>query len=176
MSRAPDRVIPAQELLPSERQARAELPEEMRVRFVRAMRRITPTQRRFLRAVLAIGSPWKTAKRMGMGQATIHRWMQQPRFHDAMTLSEQMSDALVPISRAWIRRKLVEIVEKSMVDVPVLDREGNHIGTYEFDGRVAVSALTLLGKDKGMFADKVEVTRKVSIEELILASIQNRGQ
>ena len=44
-----------------------------------------------------------------------------------------------------------------MQKVAVLDRHGKSTGVWKFDGKNANQALHLMGKDRGMFVDKVEV-------------------
>ena len=53
--------------------------------------------------------------------------------------------------------QLKEVVNRCMQKVPVLDRHGKPTGVWKFDGKNANQALHLMGKDRGMFVDKVEV-------------------
>jgi phage terminase small subunit len=53
---------------------------------------------------------------------------------------------------------LRENLERAMQRKPVLDKEGNEIGVYVYDGHVANKSLELMGKELGMFKDKVEVS------------------
>jgi len=52
----------------------------------------------------------------------------------------------VELSQEWVVDRLREIVERSMVSVPVLDNKGKETGVYSFNGGVANKALELLGK------------------------------
>jgi hypothetical protein len=45
-----------------------------------------------------------------------------------------------------------------MQAVPVLDKEGNPTGEYQYNGFVANKALELLGREIGMFVERHEVT------------------
>ena len=58
------------------------------------------------------------------------------------------------IDRAWVINRLVENVDRSMQAVEVKDAFGNKTGVYKYRGDVANTALGLIGKDLGMFAEK----------------------
>jgi hypothetical protein len=65
------------------------------------------------------------------------------------------------VDHVWIDRRLVEIVERCMQARPVVDRQGNPVyvetptgalaPAYTFDAASAISALRLLGLERGMF-------------------------
>lgn len=61
---------------------------------------------------------------------------------------------------SYVGNRLVENVERAMQAVPVLDREGNEIGEWTYQGQVANRGLELLGREVGMFAEvsRVEVS------------------
>lgn len=65
------------------------------------------------------------------------------------TLAAAQEEAMV--SKAWILKRLKENVERAMQTVAVLDKEGNAIGEYRYEGAVANKALELLGREIGMF-------------------------
>lgn len=62
------------------------------------------------------------------------------------------------IEADWITSKLRENVERAMQAQPVLDNKGEPTGEYRYDGAVANRALELLGKNLGMFTDRVDHT------------------
>lgn len=62
------------------------------------------------------------------------------------------------ISKTWVIDMLKENVERAMAVKPVLDRDGNETGTYEWNGHVANKALELLGREIGMFVERHELT------------------
>lgn len=64
------------------------------------------------------------------------------------------------VSREYVLQGLLEIVERSMQRVAVLDDEGNETGEYRFDAKEARSALELLGKANGLFVNRIEMERK----------------
>lgn len=60
------------------------------------------------------------------------------------------------LDRTWVISKLRENVERAMEAVPVFDREGKESGVFTYQGSVANKALELLGKELGMFKDRIE--------------------
>ena len=67
---------------------------------------------------------------------------------------EHLIEEKVAVDQAWVREKLIENVKRAMVATPVLDRHGEPIGEYTYNGSVANKALEILGKEMGMFVDK----------------------
>jgi len=90
---------------------------------------------------------------------------------DAMAV-EKAAETL-GIDKTWVMARLVENAERALQRVPMTNEDGSVVG-YRYEGGVANRALELLGKEMGMFIDRKEVTRRVSLEELIMASY-NRG-
>lgn len=62
------------------------------------------------------------------------------------------------IDADWVTARLRENVERAMQAQPVLDSHGKPTGEYRYDGAVANRALELLGKNIGMFTDRVDHT------------------
>ena len=64
-------------------------------------------------------------------------------------------DALTKvIDKAWVVSTLVSNVDRSMQAEPVLDKDGQRTGEYQYQGNVANRGLELIGKHLGMFAEK----------------------
>lgn len=59
--------------------------------LVRALRRLTPMQRKVLRVLPAHRSLWKALAHFGHSAATGHRWMRRPEFSRARELIEQQA-------------------------------------------------------------------------------------
>lgn len=75
---------------------------------------------------------------------------------------EELRKELAEASRIdalWIRERLRENVDRAM-QLEEVQREGKPTGEYVYQGNVANKALELLGKDRGMFVEKHEVTGK----------------
>jgi phage terminase small subunit len=62
------------------------------------------------------------------------------------------------VTKELVMAGLRENLERALQHKPVLDKEGNPIGVYVYDGHVANKSLELMGKELGMFKDKVEVS------------------
>ena len=62
------------------------------------------------------------------------------------------------ITKEWIIDMLKENAERAMQVRPVLDKEGNPTGEYQWNGFVANKALELLGRELGMFVERHELT------------------
>lgn len=69
------------------------------------------------------------------------------------------------LTKQWVIDKLIENANRAMQAEPVLDREGNHTGEWTYQGQVANRALELLGKELGMFVDKVDVSGRLQLSE-----------
>jgi hypothetical protein len=62
------------------------------------------------------------------------------------------------VSKTWVLERLKENAERAMQVRPVLDKEGNPTGEYQWNGFVANKALELLGRELGMFVERHELT------------------
>ena len=67
------------------------------------------------------------------------------------------------IDAAWVTKRLVENVERSMQTVEATDVEGNGTGIFTYQGAVANKALELLGRNIGMFKDAPPVQVNVNL-------------
>jgi len=61
------------------------------------------------------------------------------------------------VTKDDVMRDLKDVKEKAMDSVPVRDKDGNPIGTYNFNAAGANKSLELIGKELGMFVNKVQV-------------------
>jgi len=63
---------------------------------------------------------------------------------------------------------------------PVLDNQGEETGEYTYQGAVANRALELLGKNRGLFGDKLELVTvdeaKRRIFEVLTAAAKQRQE
>ena len=59
------------------------------------------------------------------------------------------------IDKAYIMGKLNENLGRAMQSEPVRDHEGNETGEYTYQGSVANKAAELMGKEIGMFVNRV---------------------
>ena len=87
------------------------------------------------------------------------------------------------LTKQWVIERLMENVERSMQEQPVIGPGGKPTGTYTHNGQAANRALELLGKELGMFIERREQGRPgefagVSDEELdgrLIATLMERG-
>jgi hypothetical protein len=70
------------------------------------------------------------------------------------------------VSKTWILERLKENVERAMTLKPVLDKDGNPTGEYQYNGFVANKALELLGREIGMFVERHELTLAQRLTEM----------
>lgn len=133
-----------------------------RERFVQLLLQHKPQTEAYIEA----GYNCKPRYLTKQASALAHHWQIRTRMDELLGRLAKKAG----ISRQWVIDKLVENVERSMGEKPVLDREGNETGEYQYDGSVANKALELLGKEIGMFVDRhevdVQLKRKVIIERL----------
>jgi len=61
-------------------------------------------------------------------------------------------------TREWVDAQLREIVDRCMQAKPHYDRNGKADGQWHFDAANANKALYAMGKDRGMFVEKFEMT------------------
>lgn len=121
---------------------------------------MTPKQQRFVdeyaidlnatQAAIRAGYSPKTAQEQGS------RLLSNAMIRSAVDAAQAKTSDDLGITREWILGKLKQNVERALVEEPVLDREGQPIGEYTYNGAVANKALELLGKQSGMFSDKVD--------------------
>ena len=71
---------------------------------------------------------------------------------------QQQAAAKVVVDKAWVLEHLTTLVQRSMREVPVVDKRGKPTGEYAFQGATAARGLELLGKELGMFKQQVEQT------------------
>jgi len=144
---------------------------------------LTPKQDRFCReyvidlngtrAAQAAGSTAKSAP------VTASRWLKltkvQARISElanasAERVARELEDAEHTLRserlQDYVVRNLREVADRAMIARPVLDKEGNPIGVYTYDGMVACRALELIGKHLGMFKDVIERHDK-TIEQVL---------
>ncbi len=106
------------------------------------------------KAYMAAGYATRNASRASHAGSALRKRIEIANRIEAL-LERQAEYALE--SREWVDAQLKEVVNRCMQKVPVVDRHGKPTGVWKFDGKNANQALHLMGKDRGMFVDKVEV-------------------
>ena len=114
-------------------------------------------------AIDHIGS--KAALRAGYSEAncrqTASRLLTEHNIQDRIAELDAETVKRAKIDADWIIDKLVQNALKGAQAVPVLDSEGKETGTFTYQGAVVNRALELLGRNYGLFTERVEV-RKIS--------------
>lgn len=134
---------------------------------------LTPKQQRFVveylidlnatRAATAAGYSGRTARAIGCENLT------KPYIAAAIANAQSAHEKALEVTQDYVLKNVVEILERCMQRAPVMvkakvgsgmvqaqDAEGKDI--WQFDAKGAIGAVTLLGKHKGMFTDRVAVT------------------
>lgn len=70
------------------------------------------------------------------------------------------------VSKTWVLNMLKENVERAMTLKPVVDKDGNPTGEYQYNGFVANKALELLGREIGIFVERHELTLAQRLTEM----------
>lgn len=82
---------------------------------------------------------------------------------DAVRVATENRNEKFEVTRDLVVERLNTIAERCMQLQPVLDKMGKPTGEYLFNANAAIRANELLGKDIGMFGDKVEQSGEVTI-------------
>jgi phage terminase small subunit len=102
-------------------------------------------------AAIRVGYSPETARQQGSRLLTNADIRSRVRELRAAAAEAAMVDA------AWVRERLRENVERAM-QVEEIVRDGKPTGEYVYQGSVANKALELLGKDRGMFTERHELS------------------
>lgn len=128
---------------------------------------LTPKQRRFVdeylvdlnatQAAIRAGYSLKTAKQIGS------RLLTNVDIAAGVAAKQAVRAEATELSEQWVIDRLRENVERSMVAVPVMafDHDKKQMvetGEYTYQGNVANKALELIGKHRGMFIERRELT------------------
>lgn len=124
--------------------------------------KLTPKQEQFCKEYVVDLCGRKAAIRAGFSAKTADslasQYLKKPLI--AARVEELMSDRAKKgaISREWVLERLRQIVERSMQEVAVTDRDGKPTGEWRFDAANAVKALQLLGQHVGLFDERRDET------------------
>jgi phage terminase small subunit len=124
------------------------------------MNKLTDKQERFVQeymidlnatqAAIRAGYSVKTAKEQGC------RLFTNVHIQAAIQEKQKRVSEKLELNAEWVIQRLKENYEKAMEAVPVKDKDGNTIGEFTYNGSVANKSLELIGKQIGMFKERVE--------------------
>lgn len=121
---------------------------------------MTPKQQRFVEEYLVDLNATQAALRAGYSEKTAYSIgpenLKKPEIAAAIEAAQNKTSEKLDITREWILERLKENAERAMQATQVFDKEGNPTGEYTYQGNVANKALELLGKQQGMFREKVD--------------------
>ena len=134
-------------------------------------KRLNPKQKKFVEEYLRIGNATEAAIGAGYSPRSAASWgsrlLDLPEVQAyRRELEQQMFDEM-GVSRAWIGRRLVEIAERCMQKVPVMEwneatRRKEPSGVWSFDPSGALKALHELAAQMG-FAEGGEAEQAVKL-------------
>lgn len=123
---------------------------------------MTPKQERFVQEYLIDSNATQAAIRAGYSERTAQQIGSEILLKPVIAAEIQARRAKVAdkldISATWILAKLRTNALRALQEEPVYDKDGNETGVFQYAGNVANKALELLGKNAGMFTDKVDHT------------------
>ena len=79
------------------------------------------------------------------------------------------------VSAVWVRKKLIELVDRCMQAEAVLDSEGMPTGEYKFDSSGANKAIDTLNRMQGYYEKDNKREVVVSLESTILNDLDTKG-
>lgn len=132
---------------------------------------LTPKQERFILEYVKDLNATQAAIRAGYSEATAysigHENLSKPEIVVRINQHRALVARQATVDATWIREKLKQNTLRSLQAEPVLDNQGKETGVYKYAGNVANRALELLGKDLGMFTDKLEVSLSNESKQLV---------
>ena len=131
------------------------------------MQKLSPKQEQFAREYLLDLNATQAAIRAGYSPKTAYsmgqRLLKKAEVQEAVQCAMDERSRRTEVDADYVLTNLLEIVERCMQRAPVMhrgkqveDEEGR--GVWCFDGKNAIKALELLGKHKGMWIEKQELT------------------
>jgi phage terminase small subunit len=135
-----------------------------------AKRKMSLKRRQWCDRYHATGNALQSARDVGYAEATAltsSRWLKEPpviAYLEALEADRQERDETL---EEYVLKGFMEIHQRCMQRVPVLDNEGNETGKWTFQPGPANVALTQLGKTRRMFVDRVDHSGQVSLEQIV---------
>lgn len=129
--------------------------------------KLTLKQQAFVAEYLVDLNGAAAARRAGYGEKNSNKiatsLLARPHIQEAIAAAMEKRSKRTEVDADYVLTNLLEIVERCMQRAPVthkgqqvVDEEGNSV--WCFDGKNAIRALELLGKHKGMWVEKQELS------------------
>ena len=133
-------------------------------------KKLPPMQARFVQEYIVDLNATQAAIRAGYSAKTAEmqgsRLLSKAKVQATLMVAMKAREIRTEITQDWVIRELAENVAMAKGAIPVLDRQGNPIGTYVYDGQVANGALKLLGDHLQMFPKTPPVAVNVDNRKL----------
>lgn len=137
-------------------------------------KKLTPKQELFVQEYLKDLNATQAAIRAGYSENTARAIGQEnltkPAVKAAVDAAMEKRVERIQVDQDYVLRVITETIERCMQATPVLDKQGfpilvetpngDIVPAYEFNPQAVLKGAELLGKHKGMFVEKREVTGK----------------
>ncbi len=134
-------------------------------------RSLTPKQKLFTQEYTKDLNSTKAAIRAGYSRRTADRI--GPELLGETWVAEAVQQALqkrsdkVELDAEWVLREFKEIYDRSMAHKPVLDRQGNTTGQWQYDGSNAIRALENIGKHVRFYPTEPQNASQTNVNVLV---------
>ena len=137
-------------------------------------KKLTPKQELFVQEYLKDLNATQAAVRAGYSEKTAGAIatenLAKPLIKKAIEAAMEDRKERIQVDQDYVLRVIIETIERCMQSAPVKDAtgkqvmvetpDGNMVPAYTFDPKAVLKGAELLGKHKGMFVEKREVTGK----------------
>lgn len=118
---------------------------------------MTPAQKRFVDEYLVNGfNATEAAKSAGYSDKSAysqgHRLLKKAEIKKAIEKAQNKLSEKLEITKESLIQELIEIRERCLQQVPVLDREGNETGEWTFEAHAAIKSIAETNKMLGFYA------------------------
>jgi phage terminase small subunit len=111
---------------------------------------------------------YKTTRRTAEVQSS--KLLRNPEIAAAIARVRENAAKAAEMDQQWVLKKLREVAERCLQAEPVLDKDGKPTGEFTFNASGANRALELIGKQQGMFADRLKISEEADLDDDELAA------
>jgi hypothetical protein len=114
------------------------VPRDLPREYARALRKCTPTQRKWLRELQRNGfRPWKAAKAIGSGEGAVTRWRRMAHIQAVLGLMDEMATAEHLVTQSFIVGQYKAIAGSNLKDFET--ESGEQIPLHQLPDEVAAA-------------------------------------